>query len=33
MFVEHWAGKGHGKSDGYRIIYYRDKPTEDYLYS
>jgi mRNA-degrading endonuclease RelE of RelBE toxin-antitoxin system len=23
-----WAGKGHGKSGGYRIIYYWDKPTE-----
>jgi mRNA-degrading endonuclease RelE of RelBE toxin-antitoxin system len=23
-----WAGKGHGKSGGYRIIYYCDKPTE-----
>jgi mRNA-degrading endonuclease RelE of RelBE toxin-antitoxin system len=23
-----WAGKGHGKSGGCRIIYYWDKPTE-----
>jgi mRNA-degrading endonuclease RelE of RelBE toxin-antitoxin system len=23
-----WGGKGHGKSGGYRIIYYWDKPTE-----
>jgi mRNA-degrading endonuclease RelE of RelBE toxin-antitoxin system len=23
-----WMGKGHGKSGGYRIIYYWDKPTE-----
>jgi mRNA-degrading endonuclease RelE of RelBE toxin-antitoxin system len=23
-----WGGKGHGKSGGYRIIYYWDKPSE-----
>ena len=23
-----WAGKGHGKSGGYRIIYYWDRATE-----
>ena len=23
-----WGGKGHGKSGGYRIIYYWDKPTD-----
>jgi mRNA-degrading endonuclease RelE of RelBE toxin-antitoxin system len=23
-----WGGKGHGKSGGYRIIYYWDKATE-----
>jgi mRNA-degrading endonuclease RelE of RelBE toxin-antitoxin system len=23
-----WAGKGHGKRGGYRMIYYWDKPTE-----
>jgi mRNA-degrading endonuclease RelE of RelBE toxin-antitoxin system len=23
-----WGGKSHGKSGGYRIIYYWDKPTE-----
>ena len=23
-----WAGKGHGKSGGYRIIYYWDKAAE-----
>ncbi len=23
-----WSGKSHGKSGGYRIIYYWDKPTE-----
>jgi mRNA-degrading endonuclease RelE of RelBE toxin-antitoxin system len=22
-----WAGKGHGKSGGYRMIYYWDKPS------
>ncbi|MEW5816510.1 MAG: type II toxin-antitoxin system RelE/ParE family toxin [Spirochaetota bacterium] len=31
-----WSGKGHGKSGGYRIIYYWDKSTETiymlYLY-
>jgi len=31
-----WTGKGHGKSGGYRIIYYWDKGTETiymlYLY-
>jgi mRNA-degrading endonuclease RelE of RelBE toxin-antitoxin system len=32
-----WIGKGHGKSGGYRIIYYWDRSTETiymlYLYS
>lgn len=25
-----WGGKGHGKSGGYRIIYYWDKETETF---